>query len=426
MSTDPIHTLKQAFVTGMGATLVSIAIGLTFKIWLASWVAKADLALFHTVVDVISLSLILMSGFRSSMVVSYSQTRNASGIINLFRFVLIAVVLLTWGGVIPYMKHALGISVPYLQLVGIIVALGLKLYFTNLLAMYRLYDLTNRTTWLDPALNVVVFLGAYYLVGLEALSALFSALTLSSLCTALYMFLRRRQRIATLPLQPVHLDSAMVGYMKKSVIATLEAGASILMIYLAVLLTVRYFTVDELGDFQVVVRTLFTYMTLLFVFPIYRFVLPELAVKVRGGDHQAIEAIRRWVFKLAVLVSGAFFVIVWQFGQPLIGALYPETYLSAVPVLLHFSVFFIFMMLNAYQLAYIKAHGDFKTSLAIRVVGIVTLVAMFHLLRVWTDNVVAIITALGLGYLMMFVLSSIKERQLRPPTSKPPMVSVKP
>lgn len=132
------------------------------------------------------------------------------------------------------------------------------------------------------------------------------------------------------------------------------------------------------------------------------------------------------MFKLAVLVSGAFFVIVWQFGQPLIGALYPETYLSAVPVLLHFSVFFIFMMLNAYQLAYIKAHGDFKTSLAIRVVGIVTLVAMFHLLRVWTDNVVAIITALGLGYLMMFVLSSIKERQLRPPPSKPPMVSVKP
>lgn len=199
MSTDPIHTLKQAFVTGMGATLVSIAIGLTFKIWLASWVAKADLALFHTVVDVISLSLILMSGFRSSMVVSYSQTLNASGIINLFRFVLIAVVLLTWGGVLPYMKHALGISVPYLQLVGIIVALGLKLYFTNLLAMYRLYDLTNRTTWLDPALNVVVFLGAYYLVGLEALSALFSALTMSSLYTALYMFLRRRQRIATLP-----------------------------------------------------------------------------------------------------------------------------------------------------------------------------------------------------------------------------------
>ena len=85
-------------------------------------------------------------------------------------------------------------------------------------------------------------------------------------------------------------------------------------------------------------------LTLLFVFPIYRFVLPELAVKVRGGDHQAIEAIRRWVLKLAVLVSGAFFVIVWQFGQPLIGALYPETYLSAVPVLLHFSVFFIFKL----------------------------------------------------------------------------------
>ncbi len=413
MQSESVTKVKNAFLAGIWATLVSIGIGFTFKIWLAAWVPKTDLALFHSVVDIISLSMILMTGFRSSMVVTYSQTQNDTDIINIFRFTLILVVLITWGGVIPYIKHSLSIGVEYLQLVGIIFGLGLKLYFTNLVAMYRLYDITNRTTWLDPSLNVLLFLFAYYVAGYSALTALFYGLTISSLITALYMYISRRKVISTLPIKPVRLDPDMFGYVKKSFTATLEAGASILMIYIAVLLTIRYFSVDELGDFQVVVRPVFTYMTMLFVFPIYRFVLPELSVKIRNGEYKEIQLIRRWVFKLSFIVSAVFFTTMLLFGSNIVAGLFPPEYMGAVPVLFHFSIFFIFMMLNAYQLAYIKANGYFKTSLFIRLSGIVTLVVMFYVISAFTHNVVAIIVALCLGYLMMFILSSFKEKQIR-------------
>ncbi len=155
----------------------------------------------------------------------------------------------------------------------------------------------------------------------------------------------------------------MFGYVKKSFTATLEAGASILMIYIAVLLTIRYFSVDELGDFQVVVRPVFTYMTMLFVFPIYRFVLPELSVKIRNGEYQEIQLIRRWVFKLSFIVSAVFFTTMLLFGSNIVAGLFPPEYMGAVPVLFHFSIFFIFMMLNAYQLAYIKAKWLFQNQL---------------------------------------------------------------
>ena len=87
MHSQSVTKVKKAFLSGIWATLISIAIGFTFKIWLAGWVAKSDLALFHTVVDIISLSMILMTGFRSSMVVTYSQTKNDIDIINIFRLV---------------------------------------------------------------------------------------------------------------------------------------------------------------------------------------------------------------------------------------------------------------------------------------------------------------------------------------------------
>ncbi|WP_064609055.1 lipopolysaccharide biosynthesis protein [Photobacterium sp. J15] len=409
---EALPRLKQAFITGIWATLASISVGFLFKIWLAQWVPKNDLALFNSVIDIISLSLILMTGFRSSMVVSYGQTQNDHDIINIFRFSLIAMVLVTWGLVLPYIKHELHINVGYLQLVGVIVSMGLKVYFTNLVAMYRLYSISNRVTWLEPLSNVVLFLFCYYVLQLDALSSLFYGLSLSSLGVALFMYISRRKQIATRPLTTVHLDPTLISYVKKSFTASLEAGASILMIYITVLLTISHFSIDELGDFQVVVRPVFTYMTMLFVFPIYRFVLPELSVCVRKGLHGQIKGIRRWVFRLSFAVGATFFLTMLLWGREIVMWVFPQQYSGAVPVLFHFSIFFIFMMLNAYQLAYIKAHGHFTQSLMIRLSGIVTLVAAYYLLSVFTANVVAIIVALCMGYVMMFILSSIAEHRI--------------
>jgi O-antigen/teichoic acid export membrane protein len=412
MQSESLERLKKAFISGIWATLASISVGFAFKIWLAQWVAKGDLALYHTVVDIISLSLILMTGFRSSMVVTYSQTHNDRDIINIFRFSLIAIVLITWGTIIPYIKHSLNINVGYLQMVGIIFGMGLKIYFSNLIAMYRLYEVSNKVTWLEPISNVVMFVFCYYFLGLDTLASLFYGLTLSSLSIAIYMYVRRKKSITTLPLALVHLDPPLISYVKKSFTASLEAGASILMIYITVLLTITHFSVDELGDFQVVVRPVFTYMTMLFVFPIYRFVLPELAVNIRNADHKQVKQIRRWVFKLSAGVGISFFSIMYFGGASIIALVFPPEYSGALPVLLHFSIFFVFMMLNAYQLAYIKAHGRFTLSLLIRLMGIVTLVTAYYLLSKMTANVVAIITALCAGYVVMFIVSSIAERKI--------------
>jgi O-antigen/teichoic acid export membrane protein len=412
MQHSPLDRVKTAFIQGIWATLISIVIGFTFKVWLAHWIPKGDLALFHSVVDIISLSLIMMTGFRSSMVVSYSQTQNDRDIINIFRYSLITMVLITWGFVIPYIKHKLHIDVSYFQLVGIIFSMGLKVYFTNLIAMYRLYDISNKVIWLEPLANVLMFLGCYYVLNLEALVSLFTGLTLSSLCIAGYMFRHRRKDISTRPLSSVQLDPALINFVKKSFTASLEAGASILMIYITVLLTISHFSIDELGDFQVVVRPVFTYLTMLFVFPIYRFVLPELALCVRKGDHAQIKQIRSWIFKVSAIVGITFFLSMLFFGKEIVLGIFPAEYKGAVPVLMHFSIFFIFLMLNAYQLAYIKAHGRFTQSLIIRVSGIITLVGSFYVFSQLTANVVAIIIALCTGYLMMFILSSIVERQI--------------
>lgn len=399
-------------MAGIWATLLSIAVGFAFKVWLAQWVARADLALFHSAIDVISLSLLLLTGFRSSMVVSYSQTKNDRDIINIFRLALVMMVLLTWGAVLPYLKHSLGMDVDYIYLVGVILGLSLKVYFSNQVAMYRLYDATNRSTWLDPLGQAVVFLICWGLFDMAPMPALFCGVAISSTALSAHLWLSRQRQVKAPPLAGVQLDDNMRAFVRKSFIASMEAGASILMIYLMVLLTVRFFSVEELADFQVVIRPVFTYMTLLFVFPIYRFVLPELAVCLREGSNAEVRELRRWVKVLSLKVSAVFAVVALVFGDAIISAIFPVEYHNATPVLMHLSLFFVFIMLNAYQLAYIKACGRFAWSLAIRFSGIVMLLLSFFVWRHYTEHVVSIILALGSAYLLMFALSSVAERRL--------------
>ncbi|GIU45536.1 membrane protein [Shewanella sairae] len=412
MTEPSFNRAKDAFIKAIWATLASVSLGLAFKIWLAQWVAKSDLALYHTVVDIISMSLILLSGFRASMVVSFSQTKNDADITNIFRYSLITMVLFTWGLVLPYIKHQLNIDVEYIQLVGVILGMGFKVYFTNQIGMYRLYDIANKTTWIEPLVQVLLFLVCYYLLAQTAMASLFYSLILSNFAVASFMFIQRRKQIATTPLGPVQLDPDMRNFVKKSVMSSLEMGASILMVYITVLLTIGYFTIDELGDFQVVVRPILAYFTMLFVFPVYRYILPELAQCIRNQEHQQIALIRRWFFRFSFAVSGAFIISLVLFSDELVAIVFPETYANAAPILLHFALFFGFMMLNAYQIAYIKSHGHFLQSLMIRILGVGTLLAMFYILRLFTDNVVAVILALGFGYVSMFIASSIIERRL--------------
>jgi len=161
-----------------------------------------------------------------------------------------------------------------------------------------------------------------------------------------------------------------------------------------------------------VVRPIIVYLTLLFVFPIYRFVLPELAVCVRSGDAQQIKQIKYWVYKMAIIVSSSFFILMLFFSHEIVTLIFPLQYAKSAPVLMHFSMFFIFMMLNAYQLAFIKAHSLFTQSLMIRGSGILALIISYYLYTRITDNVVAVILALGTGYLLMFLLSSLVEKRI--------------
>ncbi|MBT5934517.1 hypothetical protein [Sulfurimonas sp.] len=405
-------TIQQHFYFSIGIGLFSVFMGFGLKIFLATVIAKNDLALYYTAIDIFSFSLLVLIGFRSSMVVTYTKLKEDKGILKIFRYFILGAILISWAFVLPYVKHNFNLEVDYWYLVATILSMSLYLYLSNQLAMYRLYSVMNKTSFIEPLLSIIWFVLAFYVSGAHGLQSLFIMSSMSSLSLSLYIYIYKRNKPNEPIIKRVILDEEMKSFIKKSLISTLEFSSGMILIYLSIFFFNHYYSIDEVGDFQVVTKPILMYMITLFVFPVFRFLLPELSKLYYQNEKEAIIKLKFWFYRFSFLVSLVFIVSIYFFGEELIAFLFPEQYAGAYLYLSHLSFFFIFIMLNAYQIAFIKASGAFRLALYIRLSGLAFFVISFYLTKLYSESSIVVVFGLDIAYLGMFLFSWIVERNI--------------
>ena len=405
--------MKKAIYTNIVVSFLSVILNLTFKVYVAHTISKNELALYFTSIDIFTMTLLVLVGFRSSMVVTFAQTKDDEKIINTFRIVLIVALLLVWALVIPYLMHVLKVHVGYWYLVFTAIALSSSVYFSNMIAMYRLYNIINKTTFLEPAFMIIWFMVFMYLFDTRGLKPLFLSTIFTAFSISLFIYFKKRATIETVKLKKPKWDNITSKFLKNSLISTIEFGSGIVMMYTAVLLMIKYYPLGDLGDFQVVSKPVLTYMIMMFVFPIFRFVLPELSKLYKEKRYDKIKSIKKWVYGYSFIVSFAFVIFSLFFSDMFVKWLFPASYSEASLMIKHLSFFFIFIMLNAYQISMIKASGDFLSALLIRAWGIVSLVVIFYLIyNLYSKNIISVVVSLAGSYVSMFLVSYFKERTI--------------
>ena len=187
-------TIQQHFYSSIGIGLFSVLMGFSLKIYLATIITKSDLALYYTAIDIFSFSLLVLIGFRSSMVVTYSKLKEDKAILKIFRYFILGAMLISWAFVLPYVKHNFNLDIDYWYLVATILSMSLYLYLSNQLAMYRLYGVMNKTSFLEPLLSIIWFVLAFYISGVHGLQSLFIMSSMSSLSLSLYIYIYKRNK----------------------------------------------------------------------------------------------------------------------------------------------------------------------------------------------------------------------------------------
>jgi O-antigen/teichoic acid export membrane protein len=236
---------------------------------------------------------------------------------------------------------------------------------------------------------------------------------MSSFGVSMFVFMMSKRYYKAVSLKRPEFDEKAIKFLKNSVISTIEFGSGIVLLYMVVFLMLHYFSIDELGDFQVVTKPIFSYMLMLFVFPIFRFVLPELSKLISERNLEEIRSLKVWILRYAFIVSGAFLVLTLLFIEDMVAALFPGEYAGASLMMKHLAFFFIFLILNAYQIAFIKASGAFMSALLIRLLGIVVLISTFYVIYYfYSQSEISVIISLVFSYFVMFIVSYFVERKI--------------
>ena len=256
-----LQEIKKHFYEAVLISVFTVVIGFGFKIFLARIIDKEVLTLYYTAIDIFSFSLLILIGFRSSMVVAYAKSKKDENIINIFRYFIIVLVLISWGFILPYLKHRVGLEIHYWYLVFTILSMSAYAYFTNQLAMYRMYSLMKQSSFAEPILGAIWFLIAYYVAHTGDLKSLFIMTIMSYIGLSLFIFVKKQKQIHEPYLSQVDFNDDTKIFLKNAVLSTVEFGSGIVMIYTAVFFLMHYYSLEELGDFQVVTKP--TYVLIL-------------------------------------------------------------------------------------------------------------------------------------------------------------------
>lgn len=387
-------------------SLLALFINIGFKVFLSQNVDKDSLALFFTAIDIFSLSLLILVGFRSSMVVTYAKTKQDAKVLNIFRAILVVFVLFSWALIIPFLKHEVGIDIHYWYLVSTLLSMALWTYLSNQISMYRLYKLINYSIILEPLFGVFWFLFAWILFSVEGFHALFISAIMGSFSLSFFLsYSKTRSLIKEPPFKLEKLDTQMKLFLKNSFVSTLEFGSGIVIVYLCAILLLNYHTQSDLGDFQVVVKPILIGLISVFVYPIFKIFLPEFSKLVAAKDMQKLRDLRRWNLNFIATTNLILIVIFILFGKSLILFLFGDEYINAYFMLGHLVFFFSFIALNAVEISTLKAFGAFTETLLVRLLGAIFFVVVFFVLRFFDLGTTDVVMALSLTYFFMFVLS---------------------
>ena len=338
------------------------------------------------------------------MTVAYQKTRDANHITAIFLSILIASVLFS----VLFLAYPIHLfvdsAVPMHYIAMIFLALGCYTYYSNRLAMFRLYKSINAISLLESPLLIASFFTLHYF-GMDILESLIFAVISQNIIMSLYIKIANKAVLKEPSLKNLVFDTHTKEYLKNSAMSSAEFVFGITFIYLGIFCTKLYFGLHELALYQVVIKPIFMYGIMLFVFPVVKFIFPELSVLVPNQEWSEITKLKEWLSKYALLATLTLSIGIFMIGGSGIELLFGEQYKDALVPLIIILLALYFAVMNAFYISLLKANGRFLHSLLVRSSSVVFFCFIFFLLQSIKSNFINITIAIAASYACVNLLS---------------------
>ncbi|SFV54999.1 hypothetical protein MNB_SM-7-640 [hydrothermal vent metagenome] len=390
--------MKKLLLSSSVLTIIVMGINFLFKIYLSYKLPKEFIGVFYTFMDIITIGIMLFSGFRDALIVAYDRYEY-SKILFWYRRVFFALAFVVLCFEIIYYLFS-SFSYPLIFLVGLFLLNSYMVYLSYLNASQKRY----RIMLFETLVMAVGLVGGFFLASifLEDLYALFVAYVISYSSRIIYI-----QNFSDMQTDRVECSfSYAKDFFKNVTFSSLMYFFSGFFISISgVVLLYFYHDKVLLAEYQVVVKGIFFALVAIFVFPLNTYIFPQISKLIAQESFGEIKRIEKklilYLFLLFLILLGATFLT-----QPIISMIYPSDYASSYRMLNLMLPLLPFIAYTTFALNIIKGVDRFDMALIVRLFGSMTFFISFYLLyRLGIDAPKVIVLSLDSAFFVMFLLA---------------------
>jgi len=401
--------MKKLLLSASFITIVVMGINFLFKIYLSYHIDKENLGMFYTFMDLISIGIMLFSGYKDSLIKAYDE--------NGFEQVVYWYIISFWllFGVVLFIEIFYYLyyfdnkifSIYYLIVMLFSNALMIFLSYYN--ASWKIYKVMLFENMV-MAISLVIFFSIFYNFVFHNIKALFFAFFFSYLARVIYLKTTSPIKFdyKKAPLNKVKL------FLKNNFLSSLMYFFSGLFISSSSLVLLKLFNdTDFLSEYQVVIRSIFFSLVAIFVFPLNTFTFPQISKFISENNLSELQRVEK---KLLYYLSVFFLIIILgEFLTPyVISFVFPKEYYNSYKMLNLLLPTLPFIAYTTFALNIIKGFNRFDLALYVRAFGSFLFFLSVYTLYSFGFDAKSIIYSLDISFLGMFGLSYYyKTRLLR-------------
>lgn len=374
-----------------------MVLNFVFKIYLSYHISKEDIGLFWTFLDVVSVGVMLFSGFRDSLVISYD--RNDFKKIFFWyslSFVLLACVVLIFE---IFYYESLGFSYPLYYLIILFLANIMMIFFSYLNIAYKNYSVMLLENMVMAVGLVVGFF--FFSIFFEPIKSLFFGFLLSFVLRSLYIVLFAKFRFEYEKSNFIDVKD----FFKNTIFSGGMYFFSGLFISMSGIIVLKLFHDNTiLAEYQVVVRSIFFSLVAVFVFPLNTFTFAQISKFISSGEVFEVKRVEEKLVKY-LIVFFMMLLVATFFTKYIIGLVFPIEYAKSYEMLNLMLPLLPFIAYTTFALNIIKAYDRFDLALKVRVVGSVVFFATIYTFYLLGFDARSVVYSLDSSFFMMFLLS---------------------
>jgi len=397
--------MKKLLLSSSALTIIVMGINFLFKIYLSYKILKEQIGLFYTFMDVIAIGVMPFSGFKDALVVAYDKS-DYSKILFWYKsvFVIIALVILMVE-IGYYTVSQFSYPLPFLILLFVLNSYMIYLSYLN--ASQKKY-----TVMLFENLVMAVGLVGGFLISslyIDEIYALFFGYMLAYISRIFYLKLISNMELS----DKKSSFSIAKDFFKNTAYSSLMYFFSGLFINISGIVFL-YFYHDKavLGEYQVVVRSIFFALVAIFVFPLNTFTFPQISKLIADKKFSEIVRIEKKLINYLIL----FFLLLLLstlFTKYIISFVFPVAYAQSYIMLNWMLPFLPFIAYTTFALNIIKGANRFDLALIVRVAGSVLFFVVFYLFyKIGTDASKTLVLSLDSAFFVMFLCSLLFRRKV--------------